>query len=118
MEAANAPAIVLPIQEREMPTQWLRNTSSRSAIAMEIKMMDITSMYRNIKNGKFEALFGDFYNGYGGISGYFALFGEDSWFGYRNPEVIQLLTDLQLAANPLAEGKVYEEFKRAHSFAK
>lgn len=93
----------------EYAAVFVQDNLRRVGIAMEIKIMDKSTIRRNIKYGKFEAVFRDFFNGNGGDTGYFALFGEDSWFGYKNPRVIQLLTDMQLAANPLAEDKVYEE---------
>lgn len=101
-------ALVEPGSE-EYAAVFVQDNLRRVGIAMEIKMLDRSTINRLIKNGKFDVVFRDFFNGKGGNSGYVALFGEDSFFGYKNPRVVQLLTDMHLAVDPLAEDKVFEE---------
>lgn len=76
---------------------------------MEIQVMDAKFVRRRLKAGEFEAIIVLTSNSTTQNFGHARMFGEDSPFGYANPEMIRLLNLAVETIDPDEKDRIYQE---------
>lgn len=86
---------------------YVQDQFRRIGVIMEIQVVDKNIVWRRLRVGDFDALISRTQNLPG--SGHVGLLGEDSPFGYHNPEIIRLLNLAKYAINPDEKDSICQE---------
>ena len=83
---------------------YVQDRFRRIGIRMEIQILDNAIVIRHLRTGQFEAVITVFTN-----SDHIRMLGENSPFGYANPEMIRLLNLAVETINPNEKDRIYRE---------
>lgn len=96
--------------EMEKGVIYIQDQLRHVGIRMEVQPLDRSLFHKRIRLGDFEAAIGRFDNSpVGDIQGYRLFIDEDSPIGYRNLEVVELLTTAQNTMEPNDVDRIYRE---------
>ncbi|MFQ5739206.1 MAG: ABC transporter substrate-binding protein, partial [Acidobacteriota bacterium] len=100
---------IAPHGDWEKIAVYLQDQFRRIGVRMEIQVMDAKFVRRRLKAGEFEAIIVLTSNSTTQNFGHARMFGEDSPFGYANPEMIRLLNLAVETIDPDEKDRIYQE---------
>ena len=75
-------------------------------VHMEVQVLESNLVRQRLRSGEFEAAFFRFFNA---VAGHIQWFGKDSWIGYDNPRVAELLNAVQETSDLGEIDRIYRE---------